>query len=78
MSKEENGGEAFPISYPAKGCVVEHGITKRDYFAAKAMQAMLAFPAELGRGADSENMSASAFCAEAAYEFADAMLEARK
>lgn len=45
------------------------GMTLRDYFAAKAMQALVAKTID-----DNENVEVAA---EAAYMFADAMLEAR-
>ena len=44
------------------------GLTKREYFAAMAMQGMFAFSAPLGR-LDYKD------CAEAAVKFADALLE---
>jgi hypothetical protein len=61
-----------------RGKYVEHhlpegGMTLRDYFAAKAMAAMIvtsAAPALLGTGCESQT-------AQAAYEMADAMLKAR-
>ena len=36
---KETGGPAFPVP---TGCGAEWGMTLRDYFAAKAMQAMIA------------------------------------
>jgi hypothetical protein len=48
----------------------EHGLTMRDYFAAKAMQAMLAHP-------NSKETAPPQTYASAAYCMADAMLEAR-
>ena len=78
MSKEiKTGGLAFPSgeSYSLGGAInrkapLHEGITIRDYFAAKAMQGLLA-NSETNRawGVD-EN-------AKYAYEQADAMLEAR-
>lgn len=69
MSKENNGGPAFP----AQGY---EGVTLRDYFAAKAMQGWLAsFPA------DACHPSVSGVCdkvAKQSYELADAMLKARE
>ena len=74
MSKEFNGGPAFPFTTFQEGgarCDA-HGMTLRDYFAAKAMYANLQtiteFPDEhwrIGLAMD-------------AYLMADAMLEARK
>jgi hypothetical protein len=74
MSAIDDGGAAFPIplddrpgAYPA-----ESGMTLRDYFAAKAMQGLLA--QSMGTALSSEPEDA----AEYAYETADAMLKARK
>ena len=63
----KDGGTAFPVSEEALMRNLQ-GMTLRDYFAAKAMQAMVeqrAFPF------DSE-------IPKNAYAIADAMLEARK
>ena len=49
----------------------EHGMTLRDYFAAKAMQAMLAHP-------DSKETAPPETYANAAYTMANAMLKARE
>lgn len=69
MSKENNGGPAFPIQG-------YEGVTLRDYFAAKAMQGWLAsFPA------DACHPSVSGVCdkvAKQSYELADAMLKSRE
>jgi hypothetical protein len=58
-----NGGPAFPTG------TAFQGMTLRDYFAAKAMQALLAEP-KVTRDL--------MLYAGAAYDVADAMLEARK
>jgi hypothetical protein len=47
------------------------GMTLRDYFAAKAMQALLSHP-------DGDQISNPVIYAQAAYVLADAMLEVRK
>jgi len=68
MSSIETGGPAFPVQDASKWQA--HGLTLRDYFAAKAMQsAMVA--CDLLAGKPNE-------FAEIAYQMADAMLEARK
>ena len=36
MSKQDNGGPAFPFVEPDTSCNVNEGMTLRDYFAAKA------------------------------------------
>ncbi|HCD2513564.1 TPA: hypothetical protein NBJ98_002672 [Citrobacter freundii] len=59
-----NGGSSFDSS----------GMTLRDYFAAKAMQGILANPGQL----DNVNDEASKWVAKDAYRVADAMLRARE
>ena len=82
MSKE-TGGPAFP--YVETGdCGVREGMTLRDYFAAKAVVALIAEPMwnerqvamvlEIGR----KPLAGAELYASAAYALADAMLEARK
>jgi hypothetical protein len=64
----ETGGPAFP-THP-EGALIHDGMTLRDYFAAKAMQAM-----------ESRELPKSILAidvAESAYEMADAMLKARQ
>ncbi len=70
MSKDSSG-PAFPINAneSADRCIYT-GMTLRDYFAAKAMQGMLA---ENGGGAFTNDD-----VAEWAYHLADAMLKARE
>ena len=67
-----NGGPAFPraIHIPGEGTEILEGMTLRDYFAAKAMAAMLY---------DFPNMTNELnSVAETAYLAADAMLKARE
>lgn len=61
-----DGGPAFPVeNIIAEGKIVCHrGMSLRDYFAAKAMQALIA----------SDRMS---MCVPTAYQVADDMLRAR-
>jgi hypothetical protein len=75
---KDNGGPAFPnmppIDHPGGGSAGGYpypaeGASMRDYFAAKAMQSLLV-PVGLNL--------APAIAAKAAYDYADAMLEARK
>jgi hypothetical protein len=61
------GGPAFAVAELAN--IKWEGMTLRDYFAAKAMQAILQL------GADSSEFHMDA---DAAYEMADAMLKARE
>ena len=68
MTKRNLGGPAFPTTKPLDSWGDSNqGMTLRDYFAAKAMQAILS---------DADTFWAGA--ATLAYEYADAMLEARK
>ena len=63
---DETGGPAFPLD----GDCCDVGMTLRDYFAAKAMQGLLASGIECGPD-DVASVVASA------YILADAMLKAR-
>jgi len=66
MSKNETGGSAFPVGYPHNG----EGMDLRDYFAAKAMQALIA---TVGQNA---SRAEEAVCG-VAYLYADQMLRQR-
>jgi hypothetical protein len=73
-----DGGEAFPGKYEyIEGNLLidgySPGMTLRDYFAAAALQGLLAHII----GVENANGSALKY-AECAYEYADAMLAARK
>ncbi len=75
MNNTNTGGSAFPhtVEYKGADCggVVPHGgMTLRDYFAAKAMQAFLS--------RDSSCTSPDEIIAQDAYNTADAMLKARE
>lgn len=75
MSNKETGGPAFPVHPDMAaqlGCVPsssDAGMSLRDYFAAKAMQAMVSVP--------DFDMSHESY-ADWAYRQADAMLKARE
>lgn len=71
MSNKENGGPAFPFAVECADGVgnftaIHEGMTLRDYFAAKAMQAILI----------NQSMS-KVEIAKASYAVADAMLKER-
>lgn len=74
------GGSAFPYEYDRDDNVggtfrdIESGMTLRDYFAAKAMQAMISNPSII----DNDSDGAINYASSAAYKFADAMLKARE
>lgn len=65
------GGPAFPFPSDAdSGEPGDTGMTLRDYFAAKALQGLIAsFPTSL---------PPAVMASEAAYQYADAMLKARE
>ncbi len=69
MQEKYDGGTAFPAS-ALGGLSYTEGMTLRDYFAAKAMQAYLSSTG----GASAPND----MVAFEAYKMADAMLEARE
>ena len=79
----DDGGPAFPHTETwegVAGTVTQDylGMTLRDYFAAKAMQGMLAYsPTEPANG-DYHTNATSESVAYAAYAQADAMLAERK
>lgn len=64
-----DGGPAFPTPRYERGEMYSLGMTLRDYFAAKAMQAIAS--TEEGLRADPLHAATCAYC------IADAMLEAR-
>ena len=71
MSKN-TGGPAFPVG---SGDMRDPtGMTLRDYFAAKAMQGLIASPRGTPNGADATDT----YYAEMAYIMADAMLAERE
>lgn len=75
MSAADNGGPAFPVSLNPgqswRGMAPCDGMTLRDYFAAKAMQAYFTDP-NVGFGSDVVDVGV-----RVAYRIADAMLKAR-
>lgn len=82
--KKNTGGPAFPVSYPSEEpngdpTIVTHmGATLRDYFAAKAMQGILA-DSEINPHALGLNIAEfQQLLAEKSYGYADAMLKARE
>lgn len=69
MSEKDNGGPAYPCQYQGDTRSDAFGMTLRDYFAAKAMQAFVANACWSDKGFSGE--------AEGAYRVADAMLAER-
>ena len=80
----KNGGQAFPVladvmdadGRPLRVSGIYDGMTLRDYFAAKAMQAN--WQTMLSQSAPKNADSAIELMARVSYKVADAMLEARK
>jgi hypothetical protein len=68
MSNTNTGGPAFPSTHPHGQ---DEGMTLRDYFAAKAMQGLLA-------SLPSDTTLYDSNVAKWSYEMADAMLKARE
>jgi len=74
MSGKDNGGPAFPPNAGWRDNDHEcRGLTVRDYFAAKAMQGMLAYPGCDSRGSHHNNNTPQGV-ASMAYAYADAMI----
>jgi hypothetical protein len=86
MSADKTGGPAFPalpITREINGEMLyqAEGITIRDYFAAKAINAILGqydFEFFVDDKMEKEGNTFALVIAKNAYEMADAMLEARK
>lgn len=75
--KKINDGPAFPVTPTDRSGQIgptEYGITIRDYFAAKAMAAMITTAAAPCMGG---LHGFEVHVAEGAYQIADAMMEAR-
>jgi len=68
----KDGGLAFPVSLPGWGDNGSGGMSLRDYFAAKAMQAFLSTYPKGVVTSPLEDVAADA------YEVANAMLKARE
>ena len=80
--KTQDGGPAFPV-YDHHGngqpFLAAVGMTMRDYFAAKAMQAMLsAYPCQAIHRDEGGVEANYAMLAEDAFSMADALLTARQ
>ena len=63
----DTGGSAFP-SHGSMGEVVQEGMSLRDYFAAKAMQGLIA---------STKKALSPAYVSEVSYDYADDMLKER-
>lgn len=71
MTEKQTGGSAFPGFHPPPGCrYQEEGMTLRDYFAAKAMQALVSSPNATQEWINSHLTTS-------AWAMADSMLKAR-
>jgi hypothetical protein len=82
MSTVNDGGPAFPTNEHifdprTSGVVSFHGMTLRDYFAAKALAGMWSNPSATESVRANTPDDPAGFIARTAYEQADAMLAAR-
>jgi ABC-type transporter MlaC component len=83
MSNTNTGGPAFPFEYfdeQLQRARVMHGMTLRDYFAAKAMQSLILTKHYQDIATDQPAMFVEMLTtlADESYDYADAMLEARR
>ena len=71
---EKEGGAAFPWANDSNKEYywINHGMSLRDYFAAAALTGYASHPLAESRNGEAERL------AQAAYRFADAMIQARK
>jgi hypothetical protein len=79
MEKKNDGGPAFPVY--TKDHVAFSGATLRDYFAAKAMQAIISNARALGSAIESgksRNLDMCDAVSKFSFAYADAMLKARE
>jgi hypothetical protein len=79
-NKIETGGPAFPCDLAAYDDEVQRemqGMSLRDYFAAKAMQALIASPRMPAPAAQGGLDVTDAMVADLSYKTADAMMKAR-
>lgn len=72
---EETGGSAFPLLDSGNGRAFDDGMSLRDYFAAKALAAMLS---NTDKDCANRGKQGLKVFPVYAYEWADALLEARK
>lgn len=73
MSETNTGGSAFPTS-SMDGAIAEDGMTLRDYFAAKAMHALISYHGDKMYITDRDSRASLHLVA---YEHADAMMTQR-
>lgn len=73
MNEINNVGAAYPLQY--SDASFQTGMNLRDYFAAKALQALIGHD---GKDGENRGKKAVPILAAFAYEYADAMLAARE
>jgi hypothetical protein len=80
MSNKETGGPAFPLHNHGAQTLGMHvtGMSLRDYFAAKAMQGLIASPRMPAPAHHGGTDVTDSMVADLAYKMADAMLKARE
>ncbi len=77
---KNTGGPAFPRPFSGGTQYAQEGMTLRDYFAAKAMAAMMASPSNVAKAMDKLGVTEDDvlnYLAAGSYAMADAMLKAR-
>lgn len=79
MNDKNTGGPAFPVQsvYIEDQETNSHGMTLRDYFAAKALQGLLANP-KLSNEILKHGGAVGGWIEDSAWAFSDAMLKARE
>ena len=75
---KETGGPAFPVNSDNYASPDSTGMTLRDYFAAKAMQGLIASPRMPAPAHHGGTDVTDSMVADLAYKMADAMLKARE
>lgn len=75
MSAHDDGGPAFPVpdQQHSGGLDGYYGMSLRDYLAAAALQGYIA-----AHSGENVKFPPAQYAADQAYEYADAMLEARR
>ncbi len=76
----KDGGSAFPEwkeSMPGAITQLQRGMSLRDYFAAKVLQAIVSDSRNMAVAEEKKSGLAHEFIAEVSYRFADAMLKER-
>jgi len=76
---KDTGGQAFPVFLP-KTCVVDGGMTLRDYFSAAALAGIVSdkkMMEVVQQAADKQKIEENKVLSYMCYSFADSMIEER-